>query len=97
MSQGHPHANLMALYAEDAKETKTPWVLWERTFKYWTGWYPLTGHPAWEIGCEYRHHKYFTPEASEEEDLLVVVTGHWEPESKPDPALVPYKSSGKGF
>jgi len=25
----HKHADLMAVYAEDAKKTETPWRLWE--------------------------------------------------------------------
>ena len=29
MNQGHPHAESMALYAEDAKTTAKPWELWE--------------------------------------------------------------------
>jgi hypothetical protein len=51
----HKHADLMALYAQDAKETKTPWERWE--FKYTPAeepWCTSPGHPSWSDDMEYR-------------------------------------------
>lgn len=51
--QGHVHAYLMALYAEDAKTTDKPWELWE--FKDVDGvWWCNPHHPIWGTGTEYR-------------------------------------------
>lgn len=51
--QGHIHADLMALYAEDAKTTDKPWELWE--FKDVDGvWWRNPHHPIWGTGTEYR-------------------------------------------
>lgn len=51
--QGHIHAHLMALYAEDAKTNKTPWVLWE--FKDFEGsWIDCKRSPVWSPSAEYR-------------------------------------------
>ena len=53
---GHVHAEAMALYAEDAKETEKPWERWQaRTIdpsnKYWRD---ITSHPNWSDHTEYR-------------------------------------------
>jgi len=55
-SKGHPHAELMAQYAEDAKETDKPWERWEikalglstYTFS------DLVDHPQWHPSEVYR-------------------------------------------
>jgi len=53
--KGHPHAELMALYAQDAAEIDRPWERWERRGRHYTDtWYQLTGHPEWRAGTEYR-------------------------------------------
>lgn len=55
--KGHPHAELMAQYAQDAAETKTPWERWE-----WCAdeddsdnWEPCRQSPAWSVNAKYRH------------------------------------------
>ncbi len=52
----HPHAELMALYAQDAMTTDKPWELWECKSprlgsSRWTG---FVFHPSWDACCEYR-------------------------------------------
>ena len=52
-AKGHPHAALMALYAQDAAETARPWERWEAK----TGdgsWVGVGRHPVWEPEQEYR-------------------------------------------
>jgi len=50
----HKHADLMALYAEDAKKTETPWAQWE--FRQYSkhAWEPMTYHPGWSVDSKYR-------------------------------------------
>lgn len=50
----HKHAELMALYAQDAAETETPWKSWECQFPGERSWQQLYGNPNWAIGCDYR-------------------------------------------
>ena len=49
---GHPHAELMAQYAEDAKTSMEPWTLWE--FRQNDIWLDLQGHPLWNPFLKYR-------------------------------------------
>lgn len=49
---GHPHAELMAQYAEDAKTSIEPWTLWELREN--DIWFDLRGHPLWNSKLEYR-------------------------------------------
>ena len=49
---GHPHAELMAQYAEDAKTSPHPWTQWE--FEDNVGWAELRGHPLWNPFVKYR-------------------------------------------
>lgn len=49
---GHPHAELMAQYAEDAKTNDRPYLLWE--YKGGSTWINLEGHPLWNPKIEYR-------------------------------------------
>lgn len=51
--QGHVHADLMALYAEDAKTTDKPWELWQTTTAD-IPWGDLQRTPAWNPLCLYR-------------------------------------------
>jgi hypothetical protein len=51
----HPHADLMALYAQDAAETETPWDRWEEDFG--MGWEPLFQSPTWNANTLFRHKK----------------------------------------
>ena len=50
----HVHADNMALYAQDAMVSDTPWEFWE----YWGGlhreWLQLQTHPAWDSKSNYR-------------------------------------------
>lgn len=48
----HPHAELMLEYANDAKTTDKPWLLWE-TY-YHSQWDDLCSNPIWSIQCQYR-------------------------------------------
>ena len=48
---GHVHAELMALYAQDAMETDKPWERWEL---FNDGWYDLVNNPVWYEGTQYR-------------------------------------------
>jgi hypothetical protein len=50
----HKHAELMALYAQDAMDTDTPWELWECNTGGVLGWVDVLYHPAWLIGTSYR-------------------------------------------
>ena len=53
MTQPHPHAALMLLYAQDAAETDKPWERWE--FKGSdNGFNGCLKHPEWREDFEYR-------------------------------------------
>jgi hypothetical protein len=53
---GHPHAALMALYAQDAAETAEPWTMWAyRDMRCTpTTWRHCPDHPQWATTHEYR-------------------------------------------
>lgn len=51
---GHPHAELMAQYAEDAKTHPEPWKLWQKRVVPQDAWVACALHPAWTKGIEYR-------------------------------------------
>jgi hypothetical protein len=51
-STGHPHADLMAQYAEDAKVTDKPWELWQHMSS--DIWYNLVSNPTWCTNTQYR-------------------------------------------
>ena len=53
MTCAHPHAHLMALYAEDAKTTDKPWELWELFTKLGT-WVGVGRNPDWCADIQYR-------------------------------------------
>lgn len=50
----HPHAALMAQYAEDATQTEQPWLLWEFQSEETARWKSLLTHPGWSRGVQYR-------------------------------------------
>ena len=50
----HPHAELMAQYAEDAKETEKPWLRWEAKRKETDTWHTCVHHPSWGQVFDYR-------------------------------------------
>lgn len=52
MTTPHPHAHLMALYAQDAAETDKPWERWACRAP-GGAWINLWQHPNWDIGSEY--------------------------------------------
>ncbi len=52
MSNPHPHAASMLLYAQDAAETDKPWKRWE--IKGDTGFHKCLKHPEWYENFEYR-------------------------------------------
>lgn len=49
----HPHAENMALYAQDALETDEPWERWEMSCERFT-WSPLLSNPSWDEDISYR-------------------------------------------
>ncbi len=49
----HVHAEAMAQYAEDAKESDKPWINWECS-THIDEWFYLDGHPAWDTRNLYR-------------------------------------------
>ena len=49
---GHIHAELMAQYAEDAKQHAKPWELWQHGDG--RAWTDCTGHPSWHIDHYFR-------------------------------------------
>ena len=49
---GHIHAELMAQYAEDAKQYDRPWELWQHGDH--ENWVSCTSHPTWHIDHSYR-------------------------------------------
>lgn len=53
---GHIHADLMAMYAEDAKTHAEPWKLWEVREKGRNiDWFGIIGpRIAWDVNMEYR-------------------------------------------
>lgn len=51
--QGHVHADLMALYAEDAKTTDKPWELWQIKAGS-SDWISCKFSPAWDPVCQFR-------------------------------------------
>jgi len=46
MTNKHPHAELMAMYAKDAMHSKTPWIYWESDEH--RDYYTLNNHPNWD-------------------------------------------------
>jgi len=63
---GHVHAELMAQYAEDARETDEPWTRWEQRYVENSFWSPLVEHPKWREGFEYRRKPKTSRERFEE-------------------------------
>lgn len=49
---GHIHAELMAQYAEDAKQYDKPWELWQYGDQ--DGWVDCANHPSWHPDGIYR-------------------------------------------
>lgn len=49
---GHIHADLMAQYAEDAKQHDKPWELWQ--YSDGDTWIGCSIHPRWFPDCPYR-------------------------------------------
>lgn len=52
--RGHIHAELMAQYAEDARETKKPWERWEFYEEADKAWFTVDGSPLWHTEIQYR-------------------------------------------
>lgn len=60
----HPHAELMAQYAQDAMETDKPWERWECSWKNGTSVSlgSLADHPSWRADINYcRKQKPYEP------------------------------------
>lgn len=49
----HIHAELMAQYAEDAKQHDEPWKLWQHDAS--GTWIDCVSHPGWCSDSQYRH------------------------------------------
>lgn len=60
---GHPHAELMAQYAEDAKSNSEPWTLWQwrQESSKPRDWETCTDHPNWY--CHLEFHRKPAPAA----------------------------------
>lgn len=52
--KGHPHAESMLLYAQDALETDKPWERWEVKRADRENWLNMSNHPAWISDYNYR-------------------------------------------
>lgn len=52
--QGHPHAELIMQYAEDAKTHAEPWKLWQLKNKKQLEWFDCSFNPNWDIDLQYR-------------------------------------------
>lgn len=50
----HPHAEVMAQYAQDALETDTPWERWHYRWAPDLPWREFEFHPRWHPDHEYR-------------------------------------------
>lgn len=50
----HPHAELMAQYAQDAMETDKPWERWQCHWGQRTGWDDVEDNPSWCKSTQYR-------------------------------------------
>ena len=50
----HKHAELMKLYAEDARETDKPWERWQFRYAGLQGWHPCDCAMYWHDTWEYR-------------------------------------------
>jgi len=51
----HKHAELMALYAQDAMETDKPWERWQIAIPHiGAQWHDLDCACTWNVNCEYR-------------------------------------------
>lgn len=70
----HPHADKMALYAEDALETDNPWERWECRQPDGTIWHSLPEHPIWDEIIEYRR-----------KPRTITINGHEVPEPVREP------------
>lgn len=65
----HKHAEAMALYAEDALKSKTPWERWELRLNNTGEWKKCTFTPTWNEHFEYR--RVGTKKVSEDEYYLL--------------------------
>jgi hypothetical protein len=50
----HIHAELMALYAQDAMESETPWEMWQYYDTNTNDWIDFDTHPMWFSDSQYR-------------------------------------------
>lgn len=53
-SKGHPHADLMLLYAQRSKTDAEDWKNWDYYHSYTSGWLPLPDSPTWISTYSYR-------------------------------------------
>jgi ATP sulfurylase len=63
--KAHPHAELMKLYAEDAAETRSPWLRWQHK-SHVGGWVQCVENPNWGVNLEYRRKPTTSRELFEE-------------------------------
>lgn len=82
----HPHAENMALYAQDALETDKPWERWEFLSPDALIWRQVVGHPVWTGQNEYRRkprtitiNGYEVPEPVREPLLVGALYWHFDP------------------
>jgi hypothetical protein len=80
----HKHAELMAMYAQDALKTDTPWKFWQFQRPCFGGWNDCDYHPEWVSECNYRRkpqeHTVTLNTAQIKEILMVCEFPSWENE-----------------
>jgi hypothetical protein len=80
---GHPQAENMLLYAQDAKKSETPWQWWEARNRGDEGaWHNIYCHPQWYADKEYRQKPRF------------IKIGEWE---VPEPVKEPPKNGTRYY
>lgn len=65
LNKGHPHAESMRLFAEDALTHPEPWKLWEMKHKFWVDCHE---NPIWAPNAEYRRKSIKNIETLEREN-----------------------------
>lgn len=61
-AKGHPHAEKMAEFAQDARETDRPWERWEASNDDGKNWYPMSHMDGFIADWAYRRKATITPD-----------------------------------
>ena len=93
MNKGHVHAELMAQYAEDARETDRPWERWQVGLIHpGSGYITCECHPSWQPDHAYRRKPTQVQVAGEVFDDVVL-----DSEPFPDPVWVVRRGTVKAL